>query len=245
MKNNEGYLYIARGERYIKEAENSLQSLKKVYKISDVTLITNKPYQSSNFDNIIILDDNFEDKNIEAKNLKIKGLLHSPYRKTIFVDTDTYFCDPCSELFLLLDYYDIMFAQAPADKRLVNIDGKNINGYYPYNSGVIVYNKNEKTNKLFKKWLEIFQYKFNLYWGDQPALMEAFLHCNLKIYTFPNIYNFRFNYYNGIIDGKIKILHGRTDNYSILEKVINKVECHRGWNPTKQKILYSEGKKKL
>ena len=37
----------------------------------------------------------------------------SPYRKTLFIDSDTYFYESCEGIFTLLDYFDAAMALAP------------------------------------------------------------------------------------------------------------------------------------
>ncbi|HPR30856.1 MAG TPA: putative nucleotide-diphospho-sugar transferase [Prolixibacteraceae bacterium] len=164
--------------------------------------------------------------------------MKTPYYKTFFIDTDTYFCESCVELFYLLDFYDVLAATAPADIRLVEKEKNKIIGYYPYNSGVMLYKKNEKVLNFIKEWHKIFIKKYNIYYGDQPALMEALLYHDIKIYALSNIYNFRSPYYNGITGDKVKIIHGRSEDYELLEKELNRYTGNRIWDPINKKIIF-------
>ncbi len=106
MTKSEGFLYIATGEKYIREAEDSARSLKKVRPDPEISLVTDRPYESSVFSNVKVIEwDPLEgDPRNDAGQsksgfaFKLEGLLASPYAKTIYVDTDMYFCEDVPEL---------------------------------------------------------------------------------------------------------------------------------------------------
>ncbi|NNC69144.1 MAG: hypothetical protein HKN83_14055, partial [Gammaproteobacteria bacterium] len=134
---DKGYLYIATGSKFIEEALTSIRSLKKIDSSVHATLVTDKEVNHAEFDNVII--QNIDKVNTtnwkEGIMFKVMGLLKSPYNKTFFIDTDTYFADDCSELFDLLNHFDLLMAHAPADTAQVVIDEKKVAGYYSYNTG--------------------------------------------------------------------------------------------------------------
>jgi len=110
----QGYILCAVGDKYVKESEIAIKSLKRFDPNAHVTLVTNVKVTSSLFDNVI----NMPIEKIDHKSIKMykpKGLLLSPYEKTFYIDTDIYFCDLCDELFDLLDYYDLLVAHDVAD----------------------------------------------------------------------------------------------------------------------------------
>jgi hypothetical protein len=238
-----GYLYIATGDNYINEAKISVNSLRRHNQYAHVTLITDKKIKADEFDYVYILNFEYQENSDWKKALiyKVLALQHSPYKKTFFIDTDTYFLDDCSELFQLLNYFDLLIAHAPSDSSHVIINDQKIIGYHPYNTGVIVFNKNELISKLFIDWLDIYKNKYHLYPTDQTPFMESLLINQVYLYVLQSIYNFRLPFYVSILpDLKVKIIHGRSSNYELLEEEINGIILQRSWDPESQKIIFKK-----
>lgn len=234
----QGYLYCETGDKFIREAIISAISLKRCNSNAHITLITNEEIENKTFDSIIIK----KNRSVNSKwklgvQYKVESLLLSPYEKTFFIDTDTYFIEDSSELFELLEYYDLQIAHAPDDKNKVVLDDKKLDGYYPYNTGVIVFNNNSKIKNFFQDWLTIYKAKFDIYPHDQTPFMEALLLNDIKLHVFHQIYNFRLPFYISIPGLSVKILHGRTDDFEIIAKKINKHYYNRVWVSKKTVIL--------
>lgn len=245
MNTTQGYLYAATGEQFIDEAKASVRSLRRFNSKIHVTLITDKPYADPAFDNVQVVS--FDSSNINWKKgllFKSVALQHSPYTKTFFVDTDTYFTDECAELFDLLEYNDILMAHSPADVSNVIIDGKKIEAYHPYNTGVIVYKKTPEVIQLFKDWLAAYQEKFEIYPSDQTPFMEALLQNKVRLYVLLPLYNFRDHFMVSLPPGKVKIIHGRPRDVRDLEVRINKNIGHRTWLPRREKIIFRKQRKR-
>ena len=154
MNNQEiGYLYIATGDKYIKEGIVSATSLKKLNERAYITLVTDKKINNSLFDEVII-------RPVDVKHFK-EGLLYkvrhiyncSPYEKTLFIDTDTYFCNDCQEIFETLDFFDIAVAPDPTDPNKAKSPKNNkvLAACEVYNTGVILFQKNLNNELFFQK----------------------------------------------------------------------------------------------
>lgn len=233
----EGYLYVAIGEKYFKEALVSISSLKKVDANANITIVTDmkSKFCKKNeqiFDNVII-----ESPDVYSYKhnllLKVKALKNSSYEKTFYVDSDTYFCDSCTELFKLLDYFDLCIANGPCDPTLISIDNKVLEGYYSYNSGVILFNKNSNVDNFLLTWYHIYKSGIEIYKTDQNALMRTFLinDLNLKTYVLRNIYNARTNFCIEVMPTKVKIIHGRHLDFEEVNSCLNSYsDYNRAWN---------------
>lgn len=232
----EGYLYIANSERYISEAINSAISLKNVDEKAHITLISYKSVVLKIFDEIIVSETSEGDWK-DGLLYRAKNIDSSPYEKTFFVDTDTYFCESCRELFELLDYYDICIGQDPAERSIIKVDGEELEGYTPYNCGVILFKKNKINSILFSEWHEYYKKDFNEYQQDQPAFMKALLKSKSRVYVFPNIYNARIPYCISLPPLKVKIIHGRYQNYEKLKRKLNSKLENRVWIPRKRAVV--------
>ncbi len=242
-----GYLYIATGDKYIREAAISVKSLRKVDKKAHITLVTNKKLEislSSLFDEIKICPDS-SNKWHGGLAYKVKHIYRdSPYENTFFIDTDTYFYESCRELFELLDYFDICMANAP-----VSIDAyinkKLVKGLTTYNTGVILYRKNKINERLFEKWYEFYEIDLRegtvKIDGDQTPFMEAFAKSESKVHILSNVWNARIPYYINLT-GSVKIAHGRygsyESNYEKLRARINKSTDNRCWHPMQARCFY-------
>lgn len=235
-----GYVYIATGEKYIQEAEVSAKSLKGISPSSHVTLITDQEHSSLNFDNIEFLA-LAEGNGLSWKQgliSKIVGCAESPYLKTIFVDTDTYFTHDVSALFGILDYYDVLVGHDYYDKSEITVDSRMLNGYFPYNTGVIAFRKSEEVNNFLNDWKRVYLENFKEFWSDQPAFMRALINNKVRVYAFDATYNFRFLNNVGFPDGeKVKVIHGRCSEkeFREIEKIVNKDCSQRVWVANRKK----------
>ena len=234
----QGYLYVASGEKYVREAIFSVNSLKKVSRQAHATLITDTELNAPEFDTVVPLHLDFDNGNRKNNFLfKVEGLRRSPYEKTFFVDTDTFFCDGCEELFELLEYFDLLICQSPIGTRSAIRNGNTIPGLYSYNSGVIVYNDSTVTVEFLEKWLEIFKDKSEEYIYDQPPMMDALLHVNIKTYVLQSIYNFRIPFIVCTTNDKVKIIHGRDKNVERIANILNSDLSNRAWLPHQNRII--------
>jgi hypothetical protein len=233
-----GYLYIASGERYVKEAIISAESLRRVDKQAHITLVTNETVKNKIFNNILVHPSDVKSYG-EAIRYRVRHIYEtSPYKKTLFLDSDTYFYDNCRELFDLLNYYDICMTLAPCDSTQPRVNGRKLVGYTPYNCGMILFKKNLTNNFLFQNWKKRCEQKaFES--NDQLALMESLLESKTRVYVLQNIWNTRIPYYL-TLNGFVKIVHGRCKNYEKLRRKINIINFHRCWDPVRQKCLYQK-----
>lgn len=226
-----GYLYIAYGERYLDEALRSAASLKKVDPLADITLVTTESITLPLFDRIVVRPFNGDSWK--------RGLLYkvvqmydaSPYERTFFVDTDTYFCASCVELFELLDYWDLCLTDCPNDCSIVSVANGPVHGYYPCSTGVIVFKKSAHNRELFRRWFEIYQSKMGSYQHDQGPLAEALLHSTSRPYVARSVYNAKLNFHTSFMSDQVKIIHGRADDYEQVRKQLNATPVNRSWDP--------------
>jgi hypothetical protein len=241
-QNNQGYLYIAIGSKYIEEASISAKSLRRVDPNARITLVTDQAIQEDVFDNVIIHPDTVTNWR-EGLSYKVRHIYESsPYEKTFFVDSDTYFYESCTELFDLLDYFELCMALAHGDSHAASVNNKRLSACHPYNTGIILYKKNAKNDALFKTWQSLYDTKLkeNQLTGkesDQTAFMEALLQSDSRVYVLPDIWNARTPCYLSLY-GTVKVVHGRHSDYEKLLSTINITARGRGWNPSRKKCEY-------
>lgn len=232
MNETRGVVYIASGEKYIEEAKTSVKSLKKHNPELEATLYTNDSINPKEFDQI---------KQIERPVASMSDSLINPemmpYDKNLFLDSDTYVNKNISELFSVLDKFDILFCHNPGGKRIKHLP----KCFRKYNTGVIAYKNNQEIEKLFKKWEE-YQEKSSdpnreYRGGNQAAFARAVYESQPGFLTLPPEYNVRIPVC-GTLDGEVKILHGRPRNttHQKIIKKLNKKDTPKVHYPTQSLI---------
>jgi len=161
---------------------------------------------------------------------KIRPLLSTPFQKTVFLDTDTWLCTPVTELFEVLNRYDMALARAPMRETAASIAPA---CFSELNTGVIAYQRNEVSFSVISRWASIYEDRVlaNPEENDQPALRDALWLSQASLLLLPSEYNFRFIMPSFAGRGTVKILHGRHDNYPSLERLLNKSRSPRVFLP--------------
>ena len=208
MSKEKGYLYVANKPKFIHEALISVRSLKK-HNNEQVCLVCTKDVfieKLTTYFDIILFVEEISDYSYFSK---VIGLKHTPFEKTVFLDSDTFITDKIIELFDVLEFVDIATTAEEKSHTTEPHDFKYRNVFPEFNSGVIVYRKNSVTNKLFTDWLLICQ-KYNIL-NDMPGLREAVLknYNVLKYSILPQLYNAHGFKSMLILHNNIKIIHER------------------------------------
>lgn len=228
MNDNFGIVYVATGKKYLTECIQSALSAKKVMPDIPISLWTDKNtgLDRSIFESIHI----FRNPKYSLFD-KIKPLLETKYKKTLFVDTDTYFIGSIYEISMLLDRFELAYAHAPW--RLSKSGSRFINEIpicFPEpNTGVIAYRKNDSVMQVIKNWELIYAKQLegeNPPKHDQPAFRKALYFSEVRSTVLPPEYNIRtiFPIFKG---GRCqaKILHGREPT---LSRAISLINTHDG-----------------
>src|SRR5262245_47820365 len=102
----DGVLYVARGERYVEAAAEPARSVRTAMPAARIAIATDGPAPDG-FDETIPLTEP------DGYRAKILGMVASPFRRTLFLDVDTHVALDVSELFRVLDAFDVAAAHAP------------------------------------------------------------------------------------------------------------------------------------
>lgn len=225
------FFWIVSGERYWREAIKSVESVKQhMPDTKTAVLATNFDYGSAHFDITHKMPPRqYNQWYLDFTNYMNMALdLLQEYDKLVYLDDDTYMCAPVPELFELLDMFQIASTHAPA--RTISPTIRKIpECFAEFNTGVFAFRNNYMVKRLFKLWFEAYLSNAELYGeNDQAPLREVLYNWDGKQYVLPMEYNCRFGF-GGQVAGKIKILHGRSDNMPLLANKINENEGIRGW----------------
>ncbi len=197
----DGILYKATGQKYVDEAINSAKSVNKNTPELDTALVTDNDIDSDVFDHVII--NSGLRKDVSSSILSPSD---SPFDRTLYLDTDTHVFADISDLFAVLDDYDLAVTIS-GDRR--PLPGKP-EPYREFNTGVILYKCSKKANNFLSLWDET-------YWeyrneqdiiSNQPAFSLAVHESDLNVFILPREYNCFVNSI-GFLAFDAKILHGR------------------------------------
>ena len=189
---NRGILYIAFGKHFIKELTLSAESVKKHNPNLHITAFIDRPVESDFIDDVRIID---------SKHLrpKVDFIADTPYEETLFLDTDTIVDYNIEDMFELLENFDFAGTHDLARKRKKYSAVMREYREIPYsfseiNTGVLVFQKNDKVMSLFSAWKENFYKYFNYCPWDQPSFRISLwqsIQDGLNFYVFPVEYNIR------------------------------------------------------
>jgi hypothetical protein len=222
-----GILFVASGEEYLKEVDIAVDTLRKHMPSIHVTLFSDREWENPSIDNIIV------DTDLESGySAKIKKMSDTPYGKTVFLDTDVKIADCFSEIFKLLDDFQMAFCH----KNGAIIDRKVHDGFdMSYNTGVVAYRSDNEVLEFFENWLE--NYKSSNDYHDQPSFTLEIINSNIRYLTLPSEYNLRAQYCS-VANSKVKIFHFRKselpiwDRFNKVGRVMNKINSFEGRRST-------------
>jgi len=187
-----GFLYIAFGDAFTKEALMSIKSLKK-FNSEPVALFTDQP-KLDNFEGLVDVYAQIQPRHIRAK---VDFIDKTPFEKTVYLDSDTLIVRNISDMFDILDRFDVGLTNDYARKRTKY--SKIVPEYaeIPYsfsevNGGIMAYNSSLATQSFLSLWKEYFYKYFQQTNGwDQVSLRISLWRSNVRLHHFPFEYNIR------------------------------------------------------
>ena len=190
--NENGFIYIVTGEGYVQECLFSIKSLKK-YNTEKICVFSEEKYRNM-FEQEC---DFFFSINSKLQRPKVEYISQSPFKNTVYLDSDTFINENISDLFKLLNKYD--FGGALCNSRKRENYSKLISKYenIPYsfsevNTGVMVFNNSIEAKDLFKKWKEYYYKYLPITTGwDQPSFRVALWESEVRLCHLPPEYNVR------------------------------------------------------
>ena len=196
-----GVYYIATGDHFVREAAISAQSVRDTMPDVPIAIATDVEPEFD-FDHVIDIPDpkhGFVDQ--------INNLHRSPFDQTIHFDTDIYVGSDVSDLFELLNQFDI--AVAHNHNREV-YDPPGVPDSFPeYNTGVVAYQNDSDLRDFTRAWKENYE---SLVREDntqnQPSFRKTLYESDLRIATLPPEYNCMVRY-PGHVRNEVKIAHSR------------------------------------
>ena len=102
MPGTRGFVYVATGELFFREAAESASSLRTSNPNERICLVADRVHGKKFWDDLVLVESpsfDFRDKLLVSR---------CPYEKFIYLDADTYVTGELSEVFELLENFDII-----------------------------------------------------------------------------------------------------------------------------------------
>ncbi|MEQ8925663.1 MAG: glycosyltransferase [Fulvivirga sp.] len=211
-------VFCATRQKDISEAEISINSIREIYPDIEIILFTNiESYTNPRVNSVHILknqQNNFLDK--------ISTLLEVKRKRILFLDGDTFLIKNIDELFALLNNFDLAVAHAP--NRWTFKINEVPDSFPEFNTGVLLLNKNYKIRRLLKNWYNDYKkyldQKVDFPSKDQPSFRKCLFLSKIRFSVLTPEYNCRFTM-GAMVSHNVKLLHGRTNDFSKIKKSIN------------------------
>lgn len=241
--NNIGVLYVAvqcTANKYLNEACRSVRSLRRHCPEIEAALVTDRPKAAKSkkdahglFDHVVkVPKSRVSDRMVLSA--RMLALMHTPFSRTLYLDGDTQICGDITDMFSVLDYYDIgmVYTTHRIWRNDPNIYGVEIPDWLPeFNGGMMLYRKSGTVFRMFSDWRHLHLEMGK--WNDQMALRTTLWryiqNYDLKVYALPCEYNV---WLPGAqtLGMRVRIVHGRRE----LQKVCKRINRHtkvRQWIP--------------
>lgn len=196
-------MYIATGEQYLREANVSVESVRRYNPDIEVCMMTDVPEQATTFDHVISVDEpkySFGDQ--------IRYLEQSPFERSLYLDTDCLVNDDIRPMFDVLDNYDLGIVHSQGHGTW---DDSDVPPVFPsFNSGVMLYRMNTRFLEFCDRWREIYKKERDMTatYRNEPSLRRAIYMSDIRVCILYPEFNFVYNS-PGHAVGRVKIIHGR------------------------------------
>lgn len=154
-----GVVFVAYGRQHHREVQLAASSFKRHCPHVPITVFSDEPLDAPFFDEVRVnecaeeLKHYFRDTD-RMPSVKVLFLRRTPYRKTLYFDTDVYFRDDVSELFRLLDGNDLLLVRSPH----IDVPNRTFLSYTSprLNAACAGYRMTIKMQEFFSRWWSAF-----------------------------------------------------------------------------------------
>jgi hypothetical protein len=239
-------VYVATGERHIREAAASLRSLWRHEPGTRVTMyvdgsswehLTDLGIPPSPAGDLLEIVDHPAPTYSWADKPVALSAGGEADERVLFLDTDTRICGGIADLFELLDAFGLAAAHAPIrlDARQPESLAERVPASFPeLNTGVIAFRRTSAVSELLERWrrlhLETLRTMDRGSLGDQSTFRVALYESKVRFTVLQPEYNCRF-VFPTYVHGPVRILHGRGPDLERVERELNATSGPRVFVP--------------
>jgi hypothetical protein len=181
-----GVLFIVTGARYVSAAAEAARSVAATNPALGIALFTDQPVSGAPFHYVAQMGGG-------ASRRKHEFVSRSPFRETLYLDSDVRVTTDLSDLFRLLEKFEMAGAHVrfrEKTKRLQSHAADIPRAFPQINCGVLLYRKCPNVDALFADWCRI--YDEGGFTRDQIPFREALWRSSVRFYVFGPEYNKRY-----------------------------------------------------
>lgn len=228
-------MYSAAGERHVAEALLAARSSLRHNAVPHV-LFASEPAPAPEGLSVVSFEPS---ENPYAD--KISNMRRSPFERTLYLDTDTYVVAEVAHVLKLLDRYELVASftaggRGPTDPEVPG-------PFYEFNTGVLAWRACERMDAFLRDWQETY-----VRWcsegdpyptagggsragrADQLAFRRCAWEHDVHLFVLAPEYNFRLGFPT-VVAERVRVIHGRHDDYEGLAARLNAIEGPRVWPP--------------
>ena len=244
-----GITFVAFGDRFVSEAIASAASYRAHMPGVPFALVTNAEIGTRpEFDIIISTSEEQVQfpQSYSGYYQKIRGIAASPFNITLFVDSDTYCCEPVYDLLVAAAQHGLVAVQAPRKVHTFRIDSlsKQGNVISETNTGVLGFDRARLGDFFFEEWLTLYRKNVPAETGrifSDQSLFRPLVH---QLRITPLYMTYEYNVRVGLpafLHGRVRILHGRPRHGNdTVARFINSSHEHRIYLPTIALLVMNE-----
>ncbi len=215
---DQGILYMAFGDKAREEMENSITTLRNTNNVLPVCVLGDEAGMSSDPSVYGISThipwkgespfDKDKANGFQFRAGRVKPFIYglSPFKETLYMDSDTRFLKRPDKIFGFLNSWDFVIAQERLsvsqlynkpragwahnlEERDATVEEFGGDGNFPFwNSGVFLFKKNKAVEDLFKHWHR--EWMRWQQWDEQLSLMRAANRSKVRVFVLSEIWNF-------------------------------------------------------
>jgi hypothetical protein len=228
-------VYVATGERHLREAGEAIRSLWRHEPFIPVTIYID-PLSRAHSEGWVLPDpprgellDVVDHPEPTGSWADKPRALTEPLsgERILLLDTDTRVCGPIRDVFALLDAFELAAAHAPVRlgpgqpaALMARVPG----AFPELNTGVIAFRMSRPVTELFDRWWSLHEGILRIdkpeRVGDQATFRVALYESSVRFAVLPPEFNCRFTIPT-YVHGPVRILHGRAPDLEQVEREIN------------------------
>lgn len=215
------YVVVYKNKKFLKDAIRSVKSLNDhVPNIHSILYtdfdLEDIPCLSFNEIKVIPSPSRYDRLN-DIWSTKYQCMLSSIAKYNLILDADTFICGDISDLFLLLDKFDMAL---PMSIHHISAHLPEVPSCFPeFGGGVILWKASDKTRNLFSQILQLVKNP-NRRGCDEPYLRKAVYESDIRFAVIPWEYNCTY-LHPGYLFSDVKIIHGRYADLKSAAELIN------------------------
>lgn len=230
LSKKQGVLFITAGKRYIDSAIRSAHTIRKHSPELGIHLYANWDEYTFDFANNPYPFDSVSQIDNPHRRSKIDFLPETPFEKTLYLDSDTAITADITEMFDLLDRFDLAICHAMRRNFPLRLMKWNLDlplAFPQFNGGVILYRTTPNVLDFMRKWRDAYYENIETFQQDQRTLRELLWLSDLRMTVLPPEYNVRYIKYHYLwskTEAESKIFHLQKFHITWHEKLL------RGWD---------------